>query len=187
MFFKLINKMKKSEEKYFMFVLNPKLFDYVKIQIKYINLEVKSRIIHLLLDFIENLKQRHNAFSYLHLKTIISDNNLLTDIDLRLTNLIKNFPQIINLDYGKFLFCLILDSFDSISGGSIAQIERKYKIRMSTYKGFIFKTEQDYYNRFKTYRRNNIIKIADNILESNIDETFFKNLQDPYIQVLKEY
>lgn len=175
------------EENRFIFVLPQEIFDYLKIQVKFINPEVKSRIIQLILDFIENLKQKYNAFSYFHLKAIISDNNLLTDIECRLVNLIKKYPQNIHKDYGKFLFCLILDSLDSISGGSIAQIERKYKTRMSTYKGFIFKDKQDYSSRFRIYQRDNIMKIADGILENIIDEKFFRNLQDPYIQVLKEY
>ncbi|MFW9989442.1 MAG: hypothetical protein ACFFC3_12365 [Candidatus Odinarchaeota archaeon] len=172
-----------------LFNLNSGLLNNLKLRINHIPIRVRAQLANSILQLIKGLKNKYSAFSYFHLKYLLNEKETQLEVEENLKDLIKDYHKCIDINDIKYLFNIILDSIDSIGGGNIARIKKKYHIDYRTYKNLIFKNTEDYNTRFKTGLRNKgfIQKLANDIVESKISPKSFKNLMDPYIQTLRNY
>ena len=170
-----------------LFMVDPNLVKKLNVKRKSIPSDIKSDFIKSITEFIKELKHKFSSFSYFHLRHILKLGQYQIEIENKLNIITKGYQKFFNKDHTKHLFNVIFDSLDSIGGGSINQIYKKYNLYITNYKNYIFKNTDQFYSRFYYHNENFIKKIAEDIVKGKISYDSFKNLTNPYIQKLKEY
>ena len=169
------------------FALEPQSVKKLTIKRNSIPSKIKSHFIKLIIELIKEIKNEFNAFSYFHLRYILNLKHNQIKVENRLKTIIKGTHKYFDEDRAKYLFNVIFDSLDSIGGGTINHIYKKYHLYLPNYKDSIFEDTEHFCSRFKTGNKNNIQKIAEDIVKGKISQDSFKDLTNPHIQILKEY
>jgi hypothetical protein len=147
----------------------------------------RSDFIQLMVKTIKDMKHDFHASSYFHLRHLLLIKSKSSQMEKRLKSLIGKVHKDFDEDYIKYLFNIIFDSLDSISGGTLTQINERYHIHLRYYKDSVFSDSEHFCNRFQIINDSQLKKIALAIIEGRMTPSAFQDLVDPHVQLLKKY